>query len=578
MGSATRSTFASTPFTKNGRGERLRSGRHWNTIHRMKRRHFLGKTVVGGATLLAAREARGAEARVELLLDEPIGTVSPLLFGHFVEHLGGVVYDGVWVGEGSKVPNVGGLRSALVEALKKLKPGVVRWPGGCFADSYDWRDGIGPRAGRPRRTNFWASPGMPDGPAKYDPNQFGTNEFLRFCRLVGAEPYLAANLRSLTARDLYQWVEYCNSPAGSTSLADARAAGGDPSPFGVRFWGVGNEAWGCGGNLTAEEYATEYRKYTAWVPDYGQRLSFIGSGPNAGDLEWTRGFFRKLVQKGAGQLNGLWGWGLHHYSWNVSRGQTTDWEKGKGSAVDFDVEEWYELLREADKVESLILGHWSVMGELDPTHKVKLIVDEWGSWHKPGSEADPTHLLGQVSTLRDALVAGLSLDTFIRHADKVAMANVAQLVNCLHSLFVAHEDRFFVTPNYHVFDMYAAHQNGQAVPTVWSAPPIHHPRRGQEATFWGLSGSASLHDKKAVLTVVNPHASEARETEILCRGAAVREAQARVLTANDLHAHNSFEDPRRLEPKDVGVATGAGGRLTWRFPAASVTRLLIDLA
>ena len=512
----------------------------------MKRRQFLEKTVAGGASaLLGARSARASDSRVELLLDEPIGTVSPLLFGHFVEHLGGVVYDGVWVGEGSKIQNVGGLRSALVDALKKLKPGVVRWPGGCFADSYDWRDGIGPRAGRPRRTNFWATPQMPEGPGSTTRTSSARTSSSASAQLVGTEPYVAANLRSLTARDFYQWVEYCNSPAGSTSLAEARAAGGDPSPFDVRFWGVGNEAWGCGGNLTAEEYATEYRRFTAWVPTYGKPLSFIGSGPNGGDLEWTRGLLSRARGEGAGQLNGLWGWGLHHYSWNVSRGQTTDWDAGKGSAVDFGLEEWYELLREADKVESLIEGHWSVMKEFDPTHKVKLIVDEWGSWHRPGSEADPTHLLGQASTLRDALVAGLSLDTFIRHADKVAMANVAQLVNCLHSLFVAHEDRFFVTPNYHVFDMYAAHQNGRAVRTTFAAPTLHAPRLGQDATFWGLSGSASVRDKKAVLTVVNPHASEPRDAEIACRGASVKAAQARVLTAADLHAHNTFDDPRR---------------------------------
>jgi alpha-N-arabinofuranosidase len=241
------------------------------------------------------------------------------------------------------------------------------------------------------------------------------------------------------------------------------------------------------------------------------------------------------------------------------------------------VEEWYELLREADKVESLIEGHWAVMGELDPTHKVKLVVDEWGSWHRAGTEAHPTHLLGQVSTLRDALVAGLSLDAFVRNADKVAMANLAQLVNCLHALFVAHEDRFFVTPNYHVFDMYAAHQNGQAVRTVFSAPPVRHTRLGQPATFRGLLGSASVRDRRAVLTVVNPDAREAREAEIAWRGATVRSAQARVLTASDIHAHNSFDDPRALEPVDTAVPAASGASFAWRFPAASVTRLLVDL-
>ena len=546
------------------------------------RREFLGGALVGGAALLTnvirAQVASQADARVEVLIEEPIGTISPDIYGHFTEHLGGVIYDGIWVGENSKIPNVGGIRTALVENMRRIKAPVIRWPGGCFADSYNWHDGVGQRSQRPRRTNFWVdSPewrNAPDGPWKYDPNQFGTNEFARFCKLSGAQPYFAANLRSLPAKDTYEWVEYCNSPAGSTSLAELRAAGGERDPFNVRFWGIGNEAWGCGGNFTPEEYAMEFRRFIAWIPSYGVKLAFIGSGPNGADLGWTRRIFTKLAEKGS--VGSLYGWGLHNYSWNLSKGQSVDWFQAKGDGLNFGTEEWYELFRQGDTMEPLINSHWQAMGEIDRQHRAKLIVDEWGAWYKPGTEAHPTHLLGQASTLRDALLSGLTLDTFNRHADKVIMANCAQLINCLHSLFIAHEDKFILTPTFHVFDMYSAHQGGQSVRTVFSAPTVTYTRVGKPASFWGLAGSASLHGKELVLTAVNPHATEARDTEIVVRGATIQNARATTLTASDIHAHNTFENPRALEPRDVEVGL-KGPMLVFRFPPASVTRLQISL-
>jgi alpha-N-arabinofuranosidase len=483
------------------------------------------------------------------------------------------------VGEGSKIANVGGIRKALVDHMKRLPAAVIRWPGGCFADSYDWRDGTGPRGKRPRRTNFWADAmqKLPDGPEKYEPNTFGTTDFVRFCRLSGMQPYLAANLRSLPARDFYQWIEYCNSPAGSTSLAEQRAADGERDALGVRYWGVGNESWGCGGELTPEEYATEYRRFTAWVPRFGAELSYIGSGPNSGDISWTRRFFAKLVEKGEGQLRRLWGWGLHHYSWNVSRGRTSDWNDGKGDALKFSADEWYELLKEGDKMDDLITQHWAAMGEVDRRRRVKLAVDEWGAWHRGGTEVYPTHLFGQVSTQRDALLAALTLDTFHRHADKVAMANVAQLVNCLHSLFLAREDRFVATPNFHVFEMYGAHAGGQSLRAFFSAPGISYERVSSKGSFWGLAGSASLKGKTLTLTVTNPHVSEAREAEIAVRGARVGSARATALAAVDIHAHNSFEQPQALVPKDEAAASPRDGVLVHRFPPACVTRLTLEL-
>jgi alpha-N-arabinofuranosidase len=550
----------------------------------INRREFLrvaGAGAAGAAVALAPRTSLAADARIDVLLGEPIGPIGASLYSHFVEHLGGVVYDGIWVGEGSKIPNVQGIRQAMIDHMRRLPAGAIRWPGGCFADSYDWRDGVGPRANRPRRTNFWAGEMLkrPDGPAKYDPNQFGTSDFLRFCRLAGGQPYLAANLRSLPARDFYQWVEYCNSPAGSTTLADLRAQDGEREPFNVRYWGVGNEAWGCGGNFTPEEYATEFRRFTAWVPGYGVDLQFIGSGPNAGDLSWTRKFFTALLEKGEGQLGHLWGWALHHYSWNVSRGATTDWNAGKGDALQFTTDEWYELLNEADKMEGLITGHWNVMGELDRRRRVKLVVDEWGAWHRPGTEINPSHLLGQQATMRDALLAALTLDIFHRHADKVAMANVAQLVNCLQSLFLADQDSFVVTPTFHVFETYKPHVGGQAVRSVFSAPRIAYDRVNAKGSFWGLAGSASIKDKTLTLTVVNPHVSEPREAQIALQGGAFSAGPVSALTmaAADVHAHNTFDQPKAVEPREERAGAVQNGILSHRFPPASVTRLTIAL-
>ncbi|MGC2170464.1 MAG: alpha-L-arabinofuranosidase C-terminal domain-containing protein, partial [Candidatus Sulfotelmatobacter sp.] len=437
------------------------------------RREFMRGSALGTAALLLARSARLASAvassapdtRIEVSLEEISGTISPNIYGHFIEHIGGVIYDGVWVGENSRVQNIGGIRKALVEEMRKIKAPVVRYPGGCFADSYDWRDGVGPADKRPRRTNFWIEADSSSAPAnhRYESNRFGTDEFMSFCKLIGCQPYLAANVRSLSAEVFYRWVEYCNSPAGSTTLADARAASGSAEPYNVRYWGVGNEAWGCGGNFTAQEYATEFRRYTAWLPQYGFPLSLIASGPDSEDWQWTRGFFEQIARKDKDLFSSIFGWALHYYSWNLSRGRTEDWDAGKGDALHFDVQDWYEVLHEGYRLDSLIEGHWQIMGEFDSAHRVKLVVDEWGPWYRPGSQLTPDDFLEQTPTLRDAVFSAMTLDIFNRHPEKVALASPAQLINCLNSLYLAHEDKFCVTPVGHVFAMYSAHQAGQAV-------------------------------------------------------------------------------------------------------------------
>jgi alpha-N-arabinofuranosidase len=548
----------------------------------LPRRKFLQRSATAAAALVFSRKfsfpPSASNSRIEILLNEPLGAISPNIYGHFTENLGGVIYDGIWLGENSKVRNTHGLRSELIEAMRKIKAPVIRFPGGCFADSYDWRDGIGPRDKRPRRTNFWAQAENPSSPANhnYDPNQFGTNEFLQFCKLIGSQPYLAANVRSLSAGEFYRWVEYCNSPAGTTTLADMRAASGFPDPFNVRFWGVGNESWGCGGNFTPQEYAVEFRRYATWIPGYGEKLSLIASGPNVEDWDWTRGFLEELVRKGKSQLSSVYGLALHHYAWNLSRGRTQNWEQGKGDALKFEPVDWYELLREGQRMESLITSHWQIMAEHDPDHSIKLIVDEWGPWYRPGSEATPGDLLEQTPTLRDAVFSAMTLDIFNRHPEKVAMANCAQLINCLNSLYLAHENNFCVTPVGHIFEMYAAHQAGQAVRCVFSAPEIHYQRDAQTATHWGLQGSASLHDKTLVITAVNPSITDARETQLILHDAKVKSATATTLTNSDIHAHNTFTQKSVVIPRTETLEVHQGS-LVHTLPPSSVTKLTVEL-
>ena len=552
----------------------------------MERRQFLKNTAMAGAAAvfpIAKAWAKSSDAHVEILAGEPIGEISPNIYGHFTEHIGGVIYDGVWVGENSKIPNQHGIRTQLVEMLKQIHVPIIRWPGGCFADSYDWKDGIGPASKRPRRTNFWevdsdAARLHEKGPQVFESNQFGTNEFVRFCKLVGAEPYLAANLRSLPALDFDHWVEYCNSPAGSTTLAEMRAAEGSPDPFQVRYWGVGNESWGCGGNFTPEEYASEFRRYTAWIPRYGVELQLIGSGPSDNDVDWTHRFFEQLYTGHIYDNRSFTGWSVHHYAWNLGRSKTSDWILAKGDALRFDAVDWYELLREAGSMEQIVHDQWSAIGQYDRQHRIKLVVDEYGPWYREGTELDPSHIFGQQITIRDALATALTLDVFNRNAEKVGMAMCAQLVNNINALFFAHEDRFVATPNFHVFAMYAAHQGGQALRTEFSVPDLKYERDGKTANFWGLNGSASRKGNVVTLTAVNPDLLKTLDAEIAIRGASITHATGAVLVApdKDMHAHNTFDQPDAVKPATLAVTVN-GELMNVSIPPASVIKLEITL-
>jgi alpha-N-arabinofuranosidase len=546
-----------------------------------------------GSTLFA--QAAQADARIDILPGEPIGTISPEIYSHFIEQLGGVIYDGVWVGEGSKIPNVNGIRKAFIDTMRAVKAPVLRWPGGCFADSYDWRDGIGPAAKRPARAGFWD---------QQDNNQFGLHEFMHTCRAIGCKPYLAADLRSLPARDFYQEIEYCNAPAGDVpsnsaakaqpdALAVQRATNGDSAPFDVDLWGVGNESWGCGGNMTPEEYAAEFRRYTAWTPSYSKTpLRFVAVGPNGDDVDWTSRLFRALYANP--ERRHLWGLSVHYYT-SGSPSKFAD-----GDALVFNNDDYYDLLTRGSIMERVVTDHWHAMRDNQPNAEgqpsVKLVVDEWGGWYGKGTELAPEYNLSQQSTMRDALLSGITLDIFQRHADKVAVAAVAQSINCIHSLMLAQGDKFTVTPTFHVFQMYLPHSGAQAVRAEFTAPGIRNPlanapipvggnsyRGSLDAvkTLAGLSGSASIstsgNGKQLTLTVVNPHLDQPLTTEIAVSGASIVSYTGTVLSEVDIHAHNDFDHPNAVHPRPATTALPTGGRLLHTFPAASVSTLQLTL-
>ncbi len=549
---------------------------------------------LNGSTSFA--QSSQVDAYIDVVPSEPIGTISDEIYGHLIEHLGGVIYDGVWVGEGSKIANVNGVRKSFIDMMRDVQAPVLRWPGGCFADSYDWHDGIGPRNKRPARTAFWK---------QQDSNQYGLHEFMHTCKAIGAKPYLAANLRTEPARDFYQEIEYCNAPAGDipsnsaapaapNALAAQRAVNGDASPFDVDLWGVGNESWGCGGNMTPEEYAAEFRRYTAWTPDYGKPLRFVAVGPNGDDIDWTTRLFKALY--GNPERRHLWGLSIHYYT----SGSPTQF--AAGDALKFNDDEYYDLLTRGGLMDKVITDTWTAVANATPNalangrssgFGVKLVVDEWGAWYGKGTELAPEYNLSQQSTMRDALLTGITLDIFHRHADKVGAAAVAQSINCIHSLMLAQGDKTCLTPTYHVFRMYAPHRGGQSVRAAFTAPSIPNPMGTTPAqvggnsyigqlppvkTLAGLSGSASIKGKTLTLTVVNPHLSKPATTEIAVRGTSVTAAKGTVLAEKDVHAHNDFANPNAVKPSSVSGLAPSGGKLVHTFPPASVTALEITLA
>jgi alpha-N-arabinofuranosidase len=534
------------------------------------RRRFLGQAAAASLAAFAGpRPLSAADAQVELDPSRPGPPISPHIYGHFIEHLGGVIYDGIWVGPDSKIPNRDGIREQFVDDLKRIGAPNLRWPGGCFADGYHWRDGIGDAARRPRTYNYWEQ-NMPAGRRATESNAFGTHEFMRLCRLVGAEPYLAANVGSGSPREFHDWVSYCNAPAGTLSLADERAANGEREPFGVKYWGVGNESWGCGGNMSGGEYATEYRKYIAQVPVY-LRPFFVATGPRGhsadGDLGWTEGFFAG-IQGVRGLGVRVDGFALHYY---------TDFRRTAEDGARFDEKGWYAVLHKGLHIEKVIEDHWRIMGRYDPEHRTRFVIDEWGNWYRGGTELGPAYILSQASTLRDALHTALTFDVFNRHAEKIEMANVAQTINCLHSLFAAVGDRYVRTPVYSVFEMYRPHMGGRRVPARIEVPELAVPLLEGTGSLPGLSGSASVRDQTVTLTLTNPSLKEEVVARVALQGGArPREARAVVLTHDDMRAANTFSEPNAVVPATL-AASLSGDAVTVGIPRQSVAAVSILL-
>jgi len=384
-------------------------------------------------------------ARLIIDRDKALGTIAPEIYGHFSEHLGRCIYEGLYVGEESEIPNINGMRTDVVEALKEIQIPVLRWPGGCFADEYHWKDGIGKKENRKKMINtHWGG--------VLEENHFGTHEFFELCRQLGCKTYVNGNLGSGTVQEMSEWIEYMTFD-GISPMAELRKANGQEEPWTVDYFGVGNENWGCGGNMRPQYYADEYRRYQTYIRNYNveKPVKKICCGPNADDYQWTKEVLKTTYDHALPELHGFMdGLSLHYYV--LPEG----WEK-KGSATDFNEEIWYKTLHKALYMEELIKRHSAIMDEYDKEKKIGLIVDEWGCWYNVEPGTNPGFLYQQ-NTMRDALTAGITLNIFNKHCDRVKMANLAQMVNVLQSVLLTEGKDMVKTPTYHVFHMYRHHQ------------------------------------------------------------------------------------------------------------------------
>ena len=497
---------------------------------------------------------------INILADESIGTINPNIYGHFAEHIGGVIYDGIWVGPDSLIENIHGFRKGIIDALEEIRPPVIRWPGGCFAETYDWRDGIGPVTDRPTTANWWH---QHDG--RYETNAVGTHEFAAFCRIVGAEPYFAANITSTTPLEIRNWIEYCTFPRRATSLARLREKNGDPDPLDIKYWGIGNENWGGGGNMTPEDYATEFRKYvTVGSNAGGPGRCYIACGPNGNDTDWTVRFFKKMADRISDLPKVFQGYAAHYYC-----GTT-------GHALEFTRDEWYQLLSRGMLMERLVVQQRATMDTYDPDRNIGLVVDEWGCWHPDGSgPSKGENLFEQQSTMRDAMVAAITLNIFNNHCDKVVMANVAQLVNNLHSLFLSRGDCLVRTPNFDVFAIYKEHQGGRAIRTIADCETIPFvDGDGHETEVPAISQSASIKDGKLTLTLANLRFDAPAEIRINVYPSSRMNGPGKkaVLQAEDPHDYNTFEAPDRVRAVRSDIEAGTTLPVV-DMPAASIVTL-----
>ena len=489
----------------------------------------------------------------DLIINADLGKakISRHIYGHFAEHLGRCIYDGIWVGEDAAIPNTRGIRSDIVEALRRIDIPNLRWPGGCFADEYHWPDGVGPRESRPCMVNtHWG--GVTEN------NHFGTHEFMDLCDQLGCEPYISGNVGSGTVREMQQWVEYLTFD-GQSPMADLRRANGREAPWKIRFWGVGNENWGCGGRMRPEFYADQYRRYSTYCRDLGgNRLFKIACGANSADYAWTQ----VLMREASRFFDGL---SLHYYT------VTGSWQH-KGSATQFGEAEWFAMLKKALFVDELVSKHSAIMDCYDPEKRVALILDEWGTWHDVEPGTNPGFLYQQ-NTLRDALVAGITLNVLNQHSDRVRGANIAQTINVLQAMVLTRDDKMVLTPTYHVFEMFKVHQDATSLPVAIHCAGYVH---GDES-IPAVSVSASR-DKagKVYLSLCSLDPNRGMDVACTVRGFVPSGVTGRILTAEAINAHNTFEHPDVVQPAPFGGAQLAGESLSIALPPRSVVVLALS--
>ncbi|MDI1334920.1 MAG: alpha-N-arabinofuranosidase [Lacunisphaera sp.] len=484
--------------------------------------------------------------------DKGAHTINRNIYGHFAEHLGRGIYEGFWVGEDSPIPNTNGLRRDVVAALKQLNPPVLRWPGGCFADEYHWKDGIGPRADRPAMLNtHWGG--------VVENNHFGTHEFFELCAQLGAEPYICGNVGSGTVQEMQQWVEYCTFN-GQSPMANLRAANGRAEPWKLPYFGVGNENMGCGGSMRPEYYADEYRRYQTYVRNLGGNQVFkIACGPNGANYTWTE----VLMQSAVDYMDGLT---LHYYA-------MPPWGDRKGWATRFTKEEYFETLRLALVMDDLLTRHSTIMDRYDPKKRVALIVDEWGTWWDDEPGADAAYYFRQQNTMRDAMVAALTLNLFHHHGERVRMANLAQTINVLQSVVLTNGPQMILTPTYHVFEMFKTHQDATYLPQTLKCADCA--AGGRKIPL--VSASASLKAGKILLSLVHTDPDRDTVLSVNVRGAKLRSVTGRILSAASIDAHNSFDEPTNVQTKPYTGAKLETETLCVTLPPAAIVTLELSI-
>jgi len=492
-----------------------------------------------------------SKAKIIINTDIKRGKINKNIYGQFAEHLGRCIYEGLWVGVDSLIPNTNGLRNDVVLALKELKIPVLRWPGGCFADEYHWKDGIGDPEGRPKMINtHWGG--------VVENNHFGTHEFFELCEQLETEPYICGNVGSGSVQEMSEWVDYMTFD-GVSPMAELRAKNGHEKPWKLKYFGVGNENWGCGGNMRPEYYSDLYRRYSTYARNYnGNKLFKIAGGAHDFDYNWTE----VLMREAAGAMDGL---SLHYYTMPLG------WVD-KGSATEFDESVWFKTMKQIVFMEELVVKHGTIMDKYDPGKRVGLIVDEWGTWFNTEPGTNPGFLYQQ-NTLRDALVAGVGLNIFNNHCDRVQMANIAQMVNVLQAMILTEGDKILLTPTYHIFKMYKVHQDAELLSTSLECENYE----SGDKSVPQLNVSASIDDKGIVhISLCNLDPNETVEVMSELRGASYAKVTGTILAADKMNAYNSFKELNNVAPQEFKDVFFENNILSIIMPPMSVIVLNVE--